>query len=210
MPTIDILGRTGETVHVRERALTDLAAKLEGELVLRDDDRYDEFRRVWNGLIDHRPAALVRCATTADVVVAVNFARDHDLRLAVRGGGHNVAGNAVADGGLVVDLTNMRSVTVDPVAVTVRAEGGATIGDVDAATQPHGLAVPLRLVSETGVAGLTLGGGFSWLRAAHGLACDNLIGAEVVTADGGVVTTSETENPDLLWACAAVAATSAL
>jgi FAD/FMN-containing dehydrogenase len=199
MPTIDILGRTGETVHVPERALTELDANLEGEVVRPDDGRFDELRRVWNGLIDPHPAALVRCATTADVVAAVGLARDHDLRLSVRGGGHNVAGNGVADGGLVVDLADMRTVTVDPVAATAHAQGGATIGDVDAATQPYGLAVPLGLVSETGVAGLTLGGGFSWLRGAHGLACDNLIAAEIVTADGRVVTASEIENPDLLW-----------
>jgi FAD/FMN-containing dehydrogenase len=177
-----------------------LAERLKGDVIDPDDPRYDDARRVWNGMIDRRPALIARCRSAGDVAAAVTFAREHGLPIAVRGGGHNVAGSAVADGGLVVDLGEMRAVDVDPVARHARVEGGATWADVDSATQPHGLVVPGGVVSQTGVAGLTLNGGVSWHRRKHGMTIDNLVGAEVVTADGRIVRASATENPDLLWA----------
>ena len=150
-------------------------------------------------MIDRYPALIARCVDADDVVTAVNFARSHNILLSVRGGGHNVAGFATNDGGLVIDLSLMNDVQVDLENRTARAGGGTSIGDLDRATQKYGLAVPLGVVTETGIAGLTLGGGYGWLRNKYGLSCDNLIAAEVVTADGRIVTASETENSDLLW-----------
>jgi FAD/FMN-containing dehydrogenase len=181
-------------------AVEALRSRLQGEVVRPGDAGYDEARAVWNGLIDRRPALVVRVSRTEDVVEALAFARDHGLRVSVRGGGHNVAGTAVRDGALVVDLSALKDVEVDVEARTARAGGGATLGDVDAATQAFGLAAPLGVVSETGIAGLTLGGGIGWLRRKHGLASDNLVSLEVVTPAGDVVTASESENPDLFWA----------
>jgi FAD/FMN-containing dehydrogenase len=172
---------------------------LEGRAITPDHPDYDTARKVFNGLIDRRPALIARVAGTADVVSAVNHARENSLPLAVRGGGHNVAGNAVCDGGVVIDFSDLREVRVDADARTARAQPGATWYDFDLATQAHRLATTGGLVSNTGVAGFTLGGGIGWLVRKHGLACDNLIGAEVITADGKVVRTSESENPDLLW-----------
>jgi FAD/FMN-containing dehydrogenase len=176
-----------------------LDAAIGGDLLLPDNPRYEEARRVWNGMIDRRPAAIARARTTADVVAAVNFAREHGLEIAVRGGGHNAAGLAVVDDGLVIDLTEMNQVQVDPERRTARAGGGATWRDFDAATQAHGLATTGGVISMTGIGGLTLGGGIGVLMRSRGLACDNLIGSEVVLADGSVVRTSETEWPELLW-----------
>jgi hypothetical protein len=173
--------------------------ELRGELVLPDDSGYDEARRVWNGMIDRRPAMIARCAETSDVVAAVGFARSEGLAVAVRGGGHNVAGNATCDGGLVIDLSPMKAARVDADARTVRAQGGLTWGELDRATLAFGLATTGGLVSTTGIAGFTLGGGIGWLMRKHGLACDNLISAEVVTADGQTVRASETDNAELLW-----------
>jgi FAD/FMN-containing dehydrogenase len=164
------------------------------------DDDYEESRRLWNGVIDKRPALIVRCAAVEDVVLAVNFARENDLLLAVRGGGHNVAGMASAEGGLVVDLSAMKDVEVNPERRTVRAGAGLTIGELDEETQKHGLATPMGVVSETGIAGLTLNGGIGHLRRKHGLSSDNLVSVEVVTAEGRVLTASEEENADLFWA----------
>ena len=172
---------------------------LEGRVLTPDDAGYDTARKVFNGLIDRRPALIARVAGTADVVSAVNYARENGIPLAVRGGGHNVAGNAVCDGGLVIDFSDLHEVRGDADARTAKAQGGATWYDFDQATQAHRLATTGGLVSMTGIAGFTLGGGIGWLVRKHGLTCDNLIGAEVVTADGKVVQTSETENPDLLW-----------
>ncbi len=177
-----------------------LAGRLTGELLSPDDPEYEEARRLWNGMIDRRPAAIARCRGSEDVATAVRFAREQGVPLAVRGGGHNVAGLAVADGALVVDLSVMRSVRVDPDRRVALADGGARLADVDAATQEHGLATSLGVVSETGIAGLTLNGGIGWLRRKHGMSCDNLVSAEVVTAAGEVVTAGPEEHPDLYWA----------
>ena len=183
-----------------DEAAAELADRLRGRVVGPEDAGYDEARAVWNGMVDKRPRLIVQCVGVADVRAAVAFGREHGLPIAVRGGGHNVAGDAVCDGGLVVDLSSMRGVRVDASSGTVRAEGGVTIGDLDRETQAFGLAVPMGVVTETGIAGLTLGGGFGWMRRKHGLSCDALRSADVVTADGQVLTTSATEHPDLLWA----------
>jgi FAD/FMN-containing dehydrogenase len=177
-----------------------LAERIEGEVIAPGDAAYDEARAIWNGMIDRRPALIARCRTSADVVAAVLFARERAIPLTVRGGGHNVAGGAVADGALVIDLHEMREVTVDADRRIVRVQGGARWRDVDPATQEHGLVAPGGVVSQTGVAGLTLNGGVSWHRRKHGMTIDNLVGAEVVTADGRVVRASGEENADLLWA----------
>ena len=181
-------------------AIDELAGSLRGEAIRPGDRAYDEARRVWNGMIDRRPALVVRCQGVADVVACVRFAADHHLTPAVRGGGHNVAGFGTCDGGLVIDLSAMRGVRVDPHRRTARAEGGATWGDLDRETQHFGLAAPGGIVSTTGIAGLTLGGGQGWLRRTHGMTCDNLVSADVVTSDGRVLVASETENADLFWA----------
>jgi FAD/FMN-containing dehydrogenase len=171
-----------------------------GEVFAPDQDGYEDARRVWNAMIDRRPALIVRCKGAADVVDAVNFARDHRLPVSVRGGGHNVAGHAVGEGGVMVDLSAMRSVRVDPQHRRAWVAGGATWRDVDRETQGFGLATPGGLVSNTGVAGLTLSGGIGWLRSRYGLCIDNLVSADVVTADGRLVRASSQDNPDLLWA----------
>ncbi|HUF67136.1 MAG TPA: FAD-binding oxidoreductase [Longimicrobiales bacterium] len=177
-----------------------LRDRLGSQLITVDDSRYDSARRVWNGMIDRRPAAVVQCRGVADVVAAVEFARDQGMLLAVRGGGHSVAGFGTCDDGVVVDLSPMRSVRVDATVRRVRVGGGATLGDMDRETQVFGLAVPGGIVSTTGVAGLTLGSGQGWLRRTYGMACDSLVSADVVTAAGELVTASETVNPDLFWA----------
>lgn len=182
-----------------EATVQELRDALRGELVRPGDPAYDEGRRVWNGMIDRRPALIVRCAGTSDVIAAVGFARSEGLVAAVRGGSHNVAGNATCDGGLVIDLSPMKEAQVDAEAMTVVAQGGLTWGELDRETQAFGLATTGGLVTSTGIAGFTLGGGIGWLMREHGLACDNLISALVVTADGQTVRASENENPELLW-----------
>src|SRR5688572_27720701 len=176
-----------------------LQALMAGEVITAADVSYDAARRVHNGLINRRPALIARCRGTADVQAAVRTARGHGLEIAVRGGGHNVAGNAVCDGGLVIDLSMMRGVHVDPRGRRARAQGGATWGDYNRETQLHGLASTGGVVSSTGIAGLTLGGGLGWLLGTLGLAVDNLESAQVVTADGRILTASEREHPDLFW-----------
>lgn len=180
--------------------VAELKAALPGKVILPADSGYEDARKIWNAMIDKRPAVIVRCATTSDVVQTVNFARDNGLLLAVRGGGHNIAGNALCDDGIVIDLSLMKAAQVDPEARRVTVEGGATLADLDAATQAHGLATPLGINSTTGVAGLTLGGGFGWLSRKYGMTVDNLESAEVVTATGEVVQASASEHPDLFWA----------
>src|SRR5918992_6000249 len=168
----------GRETDLPSSAVDALASSLQGQLIRPDDRGYEPARQIWNGLIDRRPALVARCAGAEDVVAAVNFARDNDLLLAVRGGGHGVAGHALCDGGLVIDLSGMRAVVVNPEERTARAEGGCTLGDVDRETQRHGLATPLGVVTQTGIAGLTLSGGMGWLRRKHGLSCDNLLSAQ--------------------------------
>ena len=171
-----------------------------GRLISTDDADYDIARAVWNGTVDRRPRLVAQCIGTTDVVAAVRFARDHDLEIAIRGGGHNVAGTAVCDDGIVIDLSSMRAVRVDPADRRAWVQGGALWGDVDHETQVHGLATTGGIVSHTGVAGLTLGGGVGWLMRKHGLTVDNLLAVDVVTADGELVRASEGEHPDLFWA----------
>ncbi len=180
--------------------LEQLAASLRGRLVRPGDGDYDEARAVWNAAIDRRPAAVARCADAGDVERAIAFARTHDLRIAVRGGGHSFAGKATCDGGLVLDCSPMRDVVVDPGRRVAHVAAGATLADLDAATQAVGLATTMGTAPPTGVAGLTLGGGLGWLMGKYGLACDNLLAAEVVTADGRRVRASADEHPDLWWA----------
>jgi FAD/FMN-containing dehydrogenase len=171
-----------------------------GQLHLPGGDGYEQGRRVWNGLIDKRPAVIASCADQLDVIAAIRFGRDQGLSVAIRGGGHSVAGLGTCDGGLVIDLSPMRKVTVDSVARTCRADGGVLWGEVDRHTQFFGLAASAGVVSHTGIAGLTLGGGFGWLARKHGLACDNLISADLVTADGECLVAGPGQNEDLLWA----------
>ncbi|MBI2468068.1 MAG: FAD-binding oxidoreductase [Candidatus Rokubacteria bacterium] len=188
----------GETV-LREGTVAAFKSRLRGELLRPGHTGYDDARKVWNGMIDKRPALIVRCAGVGDVVDAVRFAREHDLLVSVRCGGHNIAGKAVCDGGLMIDLSRMRDIQVDPVKRTARVEGGATLGDLDRATQAFGLATTAGVVTHTGVGGLTLGGGVGRLAHKHGLACDNLLAVEVVTAPGEVLRASAAENADLFW-----------
>ena len=173
---------------------------LNGESLLPGDEGYDDARRIWNAMVDKRPALIARCSGTADVIKSVNFARERDLLISVRGGGHNFPGNSVCNDGLMIDLSRMTGVRVDPAAKTVRAQGGTKWGAFDHETQAFGLAAPGGTDVDTGIAGLTLGGGIGWLSGSYGLSCDNMIAADVVTADGRMLTASADENPDLLWA----------
>lgn len=187
-------------VNLSEETFSAFTANVRGACLTAEDERYEEARIIWNGSADKHPALIVQCKGAADVIDAVNLAREHDLLVAVRGGGHNVAGNAVCDDGLVIDLSAMNGVRVDLKAKTVRAEGGCTLGDVDRETQAFGLAAPLGVVSQTGIGGLTLCGGLGWLRRKHGMACDAVISVDIVTADGNLLTANPNENADLYWA----------
>ena len=182
-----------------EHAVRDFERKFRGELVRPGDDRYDRVRQVWNGSINRRPGLIARCASRDDVIAAVLFARRSNALVAVRGGGHSFPGYSVCDDGLVIDLSAMNGIRVDPDARTARVQAGALLGDLDRATQQYGLAVPSGIVTHTGVAGLTLGGGMGWLMRKYGLSIDQLLAVDVVTADGEVVTASATENADLFW-----------
>ena len=195
-----IVTLAGAESSLAEAEVESFASGLRGELLRPVDAGYEEARQLWNGVIDRRPALIARCAAAEDVVEAVNFARENDLLLAVRGGGHNVAGTASAEDGLVLDLSPMKGIDVDPAGRTVRAGAGVTIGELDGETQKYGLATPMGVVSETGIAGLTLNGGMGHLRRKRGLSSDNLLSVELVTADGRLLTASEGENADLFWA----------
>lgn len=199
MQNLKAMSHTGDDLTIEGSAIESLAGALKGELLTEDSPDYERARLVWNGMIDRRPALIARCRGTADVVDAINFAREHDLLVAVRGGGHNVAGFGTCDGGLVIDLAPMNRVGVDPQARRARVAGGARLGDLDRETQLFGLAAPAGVVSDTGVAGLTLGGGAGHLAHKYGLTCDALRSAQVVTAGGEVVRASEDENADLFW-----------
>ncbi len=183
-----------------DRDVTALRATVDGPVLLPGDEGYDEARAVWNGDIDRRPAVIARCTGPDDVAVALRYAQDSGLEVAVRGGGHGYWGAAVPEGGVMIDLSLIHHVVVDPAARRVRVGGGASLGQLDAATQEHGLAVPAGTVSHTGVGGLTLGGGWGWLSRVHGFTIDNLESTEVVLADGRCVRASATEHPDLFWA----------
>jgi FAD/FMN-containing dehydrogenase len=200
MAVLQMKTRTGHDRALDEQALGALASRHRGPLLRPVDPGYEQARTVWNGMIDRKPGLIARCSGAADVMACVTFAREHGLRVAVRGGGHNVAGHAVCDDGLVIDLTGMRAVTVDPARRTARVQGGAELGDLDHETQPFGLAAPVGVVSATGVAGLTLHGGFGWLSRRHGLSVDNLLAVDLVTADGQLRRASAEEHPDLYWA----------
>ena len=180
--------------------IEELRRAISGPVIAPGDPDFDARRRVWNAGIDRQPAVIARCASAADVVAAIGFARGSGLEISVRGGAHNPAGTAVWDGGLMIDLSLLNAAVVDPAARTARVGGGALLADLDAATQAHGLAAPAGLISHTGVGGLTLGGGMGWLTRKFGLSIDNLLSAEVVTADGRVLRAAADEHPDLFWA----------
>ena len=180
--------------------IDDLRGRVRGQVVSRDDDGYEDARKVYNAMIDRHPLAVIRCAGAADVAAVVDFARENGVDLAIRGGGHSVPGFGTCDDGVVADLSGMQQVDVDPKAMTARAQGGATWGIFNDATHAHGLATTGGIISTTGIGGLTLGGGIGYLSRGAGLSCDNLLSAEVVTADGRTVTASEHDNPDLFWA----------
>ena len=183
-----------------DETLAGFKAQLKGEVILPDDSAYDEARTIWNGMFDKKPAIIARCLNAGDVSHSVKFARTNELLIAVKGGGHNSAGNAVCDDGMVIDLSLMQKVDVDAESGTASVEGGCLLSAVDQATQEHGMAVSAGIVSHTGVGGLTLGGGFGWISRKYGLTVDNLLSVEMVTADGKIVRASESENPDLFWA----------
>src|SRR5262252_9529349 len=200
MTDLTIRTLDGSTKALAPDTVAALRGKLRGSVALPGEDGYDAARSIWNAMVDRKPALVVRCLGAADVINAIKLAGDEKLLVAVRSGGHNIAGNAVCDGGLLIDLSLMKSVRVDPAACTARVEPGATLTDFDKEAQGFALATPLGINSTTGVAGLTLGGGFGWTTRKFGLTIDNLISADVITADGKLVRASEKENPDLFWA----------
>jgi len=199
MTDLRIIAGDGDAKVLEEGAVAELAAGMRGKLLRDGDAGYNEARTVWNGMIDRRPALIARCSGVADVMAAVRFARTHGVLVSVKGGGHNITGNAVCDGGLMIDLSPMKSVRVDPANRTARAEGGLTWGEFNRETQAFGLATTGGVVSTTGIAGLTLGGGLGWLMGKHGLSCDNLLSADLVTAHGQFLTASTAHHPDLFW-----------
>ncbi|HEY0969720.1 MAG TPA: FAD-binding oxidoreductase [Gemmatimonadales bacterium] len=199
MPDLSIRTRGGGEKTLGAAELERLAGTLRGDLVPRGAQHYEDVRRIWNAMIERRPELIVRCRSAADVLRAVRFAAEHDLLVSVRGGGHNIGGSSLVDGGMLVDLSPMRAVRVDPMRRLARAEPGVTLGEFDRDTQAFALATPLGINSTTGLAGLTLGGGYGWLSRLHGLTVDNLRAVDVVTADGALVHAREEENPDLFW-----------
>jgi FAD/FMN-containing dehydrogenase len=192
--------RSATSEHFTSAEMTALQSYLRGRTCIRSDPGYDEARTIWNAMIDRHPSIVVRCAGAADAMEAVRFANNHELEISIRGGGHSIGGNAVGEGGLMIDLSPMKSVRVDPKLRRAWVEPGAMLGDVDKETQQFGLAVPTGINSTTGIAGLTLGGGFGWLTRPFGMTVDNLVGADIVTANGSFVRASQNENPDLFWA----------
>ena len=200
MPNLSITTLTGGQRPLSEARIGELEADLQGPLLRPGERRYEAARSIWNAMIDRRPALIAQCEDAEDVAVAIRFARETGALISVKGGGHNIAGSAVVDGGLMIDLSAMNGVAVDAAAARVRVGPGATLADLDAATAAHGLVVPAGINSTTGIAGLTLGGGFGWLTRAFGLTIDSLVSAEVVTADGRIMRASADEHPDLFWA----------
>jgi FAD/FMN-containing dehydrogenase len=199
MSTRALLTRRGDRVAFDATSFAAMRARLQGTTLEPGDAGYDAARSIWNGMIRRHPALIVRCDSAADVAHAVRFVRENDLVFSVRSGGHNIAGTSLCDGGVVIDLSGLKGVHVDARTGRVRVEAGCTLGDVDRETQRHGLAVPTGIVSETGIAGLTVGGGFGWLTRKHGYTSDNLLSADVVLADGSTVSASADENADLFW-----------
>lgn len=197
--TVNAITMSGGTVTLEKEVVQQLRANLRGDLLIPGDAKYDGTRQVWNGMVDKKPALIACCSGVADVINAVKFGRDHQLLVSVRGGGHNIAGKAVCNNGLMIDLSGMNSVLVDPVTRTANVEGGATLGDLDHETQAFGLATTVGVVTHTGVAGLTLGGGIGRIGRKYGLAIDNLLSVSLVTADGQFLKASETKNVDLFW-----------
>lgn len=200
MAQIAVKTLAGGTKGLGDDTLNGLRSRIRGEVIAPTDSGYDEVRKIWNAMIESRPGLIVRCTGTADVMQAVRYAKEHGLLVSVRGAGHNIAGKSIHDGAMLIDLSLMRSVRVDPAARIAVASPGATLGDVDHETQAHGLAVPTGINSTTGIGGLTLGGGFGWLSRSHGLTIDNLIAVEIVNAAGRRVHCSQDENADLFWA----------
>ena len=197
MVDLQVITNTGANTVLTEALVEEFQTSLRGPLLQPGDAGYDDARIVWNGMIDRRPALIARCAGVADVIQAVNFARDNHLLVSVRGGGHNITGYAVNDGGIVIYLSQMKSLHVDLAKSAARAEAGLTWGEYNHETQAFGLASTGGVVSTTGISGLSLGGGLGWLMGKHGLTCDTLLSADIVTADGKFLTASPTENPDL-------------
>jgi FAD/FMN-containing dehydrogenase len=199
MKEYSILSVTNEQVKINENTLNDFKSGLRGEVILPGDNNYESERKIWNGMIDKKPGMIVLCKGNSDVIYSVKFARRHNLLISVRGGGHNVAGNAVCNGGMMISLIYMKGIIVNPSEKTVIAQPGVSWGEFDKETQAFGLAAPGGIVSTTGISGFTLGGGFGWLTRKYGFASDNLISADIITADGKFLTVNNSENQDLFW-----------
>jgi hypothetical protein len=194
-----IMSLSGEAINISDSEISKFKKSFSGQILTKDDKDYDEVRLIWNRMINKQPGLIARCKTSKDVSLAVKFARNHNLLTSIRGGGHNVAGNSVCEGGLMIDLSLMNSVAVDQKKMTAIVGPGSTLGNTDSETQKYGMVVPSGIVTGTGLAGLTLGGGFGWLSRKWGLTCDHLISTEVVTAHGEIIKVSDEENPDLFW-----------
>ncbi len=195
-----ILSKTGKTINIAPDVMEEFSAKIGGRIVTANQNNYDAVRQIWNGMHDKKPALIAQCSGVADVIASVNLARKYELLTSIRGGGHNVAGNASNDGGFIIDLSPMKGIRVDLQTQTVHAQAGCTLGDLDRETQVFNLVAPAGVVSTTGIAGLTLGGGIGWLRKKHGLSIDNLVSVDIVTATGDFLTASAKQNTDLFWA----------
>ncbi len=197
---MNVVLKTGSSIDIEQEHIDELATKLRGQLLTESDKSYDEVRQLWNGMHNKKPALIIRCCGVADVVSSVRFARHHNILVSIRAGGHNVSGSASNDGGMMIDLSLMKGIRVNPDKKTVHAQGGVTWGDLDSETQVFNMVAPGGVVSTTGIAGLTLGGGLGWLRKKYGLSIDNLISVDMVTAEGKCIRASKTENTDLFWA----------